>query len=73
MRHLGDRPESRAVGEHPNIIRAIEQRDATAAEAAAKRDAAITSAQVLSAITDRNMGEVKLGPVVAHRFKATNS
>jgi DNA-binding GntR family transcriptional regulator len=73
MRHLGDRPESRAEGEHPNIIRAIEHHDASGAEAAAKRDAAITSAQVLSAITDRNMGEIQLGPDVVSRYKAANS
>lgn len=54
MRRKGDRLKPLAEGEHPRLVAAIEARDADAAEEAARRDAAITGAEVIELLTDRH-------------------
>lgn len=60
MRHLGE-PATYAEGEHPNLIRAIEERDPDAAEEAARRDASITSEEILTYLLTRGSPELRIG------------
>lgn len=60
MRRMGDRLNPLAEGEHPKLIAAIEARDADAAEEAARRDAAITGAEIMELLTDRRDGDFQV-------------
>lgn len=58
MRNQGDRPNEASEGEHPLLVAAIEARDPDAAEAAARRDAAITGQEIMALLAERRSGEI---------------
>lgn len=61
LHSLGDHVSSDvAIGDHLDIVKAIEEQDADAAEAAAKRDAAIISSQMKGWFTAKPSGEMAL-------------
>jgi DNA-binding GntR family transcriptional regulator len=68
MRNQGDHPDAESEGEHPAIVAAIEAHNADAAEAAAGRDAAITSAEIMALLSDRRDSDLAVASPLVERM-----